>query len=243
MPYLPLIMPTAPQGFCATLTATNWIQQLLNLIATGSAVFDTSAGAGTIVLSQETTPDPTQRGFLWFKPSKGRVFSYGAGGWTSPHPYAAGSPVRFWFEGTPADIWAFDGGDGSDPTSTNPTGNVGAMWIIDPNYAGRSPMGVGAIPTSNPAKNLSLSENFGEGAHAQTAAEVGTHSHGPDAISADAFLGHAKVGQGVYNVGGGGDTSQFSLTAAAGTGAAANVVHPVRGLFCIMRSGRDNYTP
>jgi hypothetical protein len=52
------------------------------------------------------------------------------------------------------------------------------MWEVDHNYDGRSPMGPGAIPVSNPAKTLSLSEDYGSGTHAISITDRGSIDDG-----------------------------------------------------------------
>lgn len=199
------------------------------------AVFD---GVGTIVLDQESQPDPTQQNFLWRKRSDGRVYRHEGGAWISPHQYPPGSPFRAMWVGTLIQLQTFDGGD------TNPPGtNAGPMWEEDTTFAGRSPMGPGAITNTTPAKTLVVGEAYGDGGHTNTLAELVPHTHGPG-TGADAFLGHASpAGSGTMNVGGGTDTMSMPLTASTGTGDAFNVVHPVVGVYVIKRTSvRANYT-
>lgn len=242
---LPLIMPAVPEGFCETL-GPDWIQSLFNLIAQGNAILSSAAGAGTIILNQEGTPGVDQRNFLWRKPTKGNlIFQWITAAWVCPHPYAPNDPVAsMWVEATPAEIWAFDGGDGSDPDVVIPTAGVGAMWKVDHAYDGRSPMGVGAIPGSDPAISIAKGQNLGEGSHVQTIAEMPAHTHGPKESDADGILGHAIAGApATYNVLGGGDTISSPTTGTTGGGTAFGIVHSVRGMYRIIRTGRQYYTP
>lgn len=242
---LPIQVPTAPEGFCSTL-GENWVQQILNLVGQSVAVLSSSSGAGTIILRQEGVPDPSQRGFLWIRPSRGSIiFSWDGGAWTALNPVPSGGIERQWVEGTPNQIWLMDGGDGSDPSIVTPAGFTGAMWDIDHNYDGRSPMGVGAIPNSYPAKTLTLSENFGEGAHTPTLTELFPHTHGPG-TGADGILGHADgTVPATFNVLGGGDTIKLPTTGSAGGSAGAavpfNVTHPIRAGYMVKRTGRTKY--
>ena len=243
--YLPLQVPSAPEGFCSTLGA-DWVQQLLNLFGQSVAVLNSGSGAGTILLNQESLPGVDQRGFLWRRPSRGNLIFYWAGAWVAQNPIPSGGIERQWVEGTPAEIWLMDGGSGDDPSIVTPTGTVGAMWEIDTNYAGRSPMGVGAIPNSFPAKTLSLSENFGEGAHTQTEAEMFRHTH-PPKDGYGSFAGFVDAGQpSSFEITGGTEVEKMTATGETGgnagsTNDAANVVHPVRGGYMVKRTGRTLY--
>jgi hypothetical protein len=230
MPNLPIIPPTVPEGFCNTL-GEDWVQQIINLMGGAVALFD---GAGTIILNQETVPDADERVYLWFRPSTGRVYRWDGGAWVSPHPSTAEGIERKMFEGTPAEIWAQEGGDGSDPASVAPATNVGAMWEIDTAYAGRSPMGVGAISGSDPSKNLALSEDYGAGSHAITIPELPEHDH-------DIAYATADTGSGLPTVSNGTTEALNYPTATTGDGDAMLITHPVRGLYICKRTARVNY--
>lgn len=171
-------MPTVPEGFCSSLNDANWVQTLMNLIAQGVAKFQ---GSGfTVVLNQSTAPGPTDRDKLWRDTDTGRIYSWGAGAWVTPHPYDASGAVRMWWEGTENDSWAFDGGDGTNPAINPPATNNGAMWEVDHNYDGRSAMGAGLIQDSSPPKNLTVSEAYGSGIFTMNDANTsgfGTHTH------------------------------------------------------------------
>ncbi len=208
---------------------------------------------GTIVLNQESQPNANQRDFLWYKPSTGITYYWdtSTSAWISPHPAVAGGIDRRWVEGTPTEILTYDGGDTGAPGA-----NSGPMWEIDTNYAGRSPMGPGAIPGSFPPKTLLLSEDYGEGAHTGTAAQLVPHTHA-FGVSGGVDTDNILDGDNVHTVLPGGGTtaglqigltgdSQPSLTIepnqASGSVEASPVIHPVRGVFCIRRtSTRVNY--
>lgn len=240
---LPLQMPTVEEGFCNNLTGEDWVQVLFNKIAQGVAILNAGSGAGTIILNQESAPSAEQRDFLWFKPSTGLIFSWDSGGgaWTSPNRSPAGGSERRFFEGVDTEIWAYDGGDGSNPSVTPPAANVGAMWEIDTNYAGRSPMGPGAIASANPAKNLALSENFGDGAHTITIQELPAHTH-PPADDYGSFAGFVSPGEpSTVEATGGTEIERMLQTGATGGDEAMPIVHPCRGIYVIKRTARTNY--
>lgn len=234
---LAIQVPEVPEGFCNNL-GEDWIQAVINLMGQSVAIF---TGAGTIVLNQEDAPDPEERSFLWFKPSTGRIYAWDAGGgaWTSPHPLPANGIERRFLEGTPAEIWAYDGGDGSDPSTTAPAANVGAMWIIDTAYAGRVPMGVGTIPGSDPSKNLALSEDYGAGS-----VEIKTTNLPELQLTFPMFIGDDSSGS-TY------PTAPHTTSATnqsfpvspnpLGDGTPLNITNPVRGGYWCKRSARTNY--
>lgn len=174
MPDLPIIPPTLPEGFCPT----TW-QEFVNE-AVGKAVAQFSGSGFTVIISQPTQPDPVDRDKLWYDTDVGRLYRFTGGAWVLPHAYEASGDARLWWEGLEADVWAFDGGDGQDPSVSAPAANSGAMWEVDHNYDGRSPMGAGAIVDSDPAKSLAVSENYGSGIYELNDANTGgfgTHVH------------------------------------------------------------------
>lgn len=92
----------------------------------------------------------------------------------------------------------------------------------------------GDIPTANPAKTLAVGENFGEGAHTMTAAELATHDHVVHAFGEGGSLTDIQAGNNL--VAGAGEIERD--TDETGDGEAMPVIHPVRGLYCIKWSGR-----
>jgi hypothetical protein len=148
------------------------------------------------------------------------------------------------FVGSLTDLRSYDGGDG---TAGPATSTSGPAWQEDTDFQGRSPMGPGAIPTSNPAKTLSVGEDFGEGAHAQASTELYPHSHPPGDIF-NAFAGFVKPGQlSSYEIGGGTEIERMGFTGlqggnASGNADPANVVHPCRGAYIIRATARAFYT-
>lgn len=242
---LPLIPVTLPEGFCESLTGPNWAQTLIN-VGVGGSVAQLEGSGFSVVLVQDTQPDPDQQDALWYQPTTGLTFSFNGGAWVTPHRSPPGSDERRMWVGTLVGLRSFDGGDG---TATTPNTNVGAMWEEDPDFQGRSPMGVGAIPTSNPPANLAVATNYGEGAHTQTADEVGTHAHplGSDASiqNGDNVLcvSTGMAGAGLMR----GDTGSplTDLSVQNNTYTASQepmpVIHPVRGAYIIRRTNRVNY--
>lgn len=235
-------MPVAPEGICNSLNDANWVQTLLNLIAQGVAKFE---GSGfTVVLNQSTAPGATDRDKLWRDTDTGIIYEWSGGAWIAPHPEPASGDSRRWWAGTLVALETYDGGS-VGAVSTN----SGPMWEEDITMRGRSPMGPGAIPDSNPAKTLAIGEEFGEGAHEQDVEEVGPHTHpltaDPSIVTGDTInvvtTGTPSPGLQIGLTG----TPSTALSVVANEYAsgqqAGNVVHPVLGIFCIKRTGRTNY--
>lgn len=244
---IPILVPTAPEGFCSQLTGPDWPQVFANFFV-GRAVAQMSGTGFTVILNQEGVPGINDIDKLWRQPSTAArgLYSYISGAWIIPHPSPAGGNERRMWVGTLVGLRSFDGGDG---TATVPAGNVGAMWEEDTDFQGRSPMGPGAIPTATPAKTLAVIENYGEGSHTQTDQELAAHDH---PLAADASI---QNGTGVKVVGTGiGAAGLFiGLTGPPSTDLSVSnntftttqqpmpVIHPVRGVFVIRRSARVNY--
>lgn len=219
-------------------------------------------GQYTTIIASESEPVAADRGKLWYKLGVGGVplgviYRYFGGNWVSQNPEAASGFARRLFEGTPAQIWAYDGGSGDDPAVTAPSSAGGAMWEIDTNWTGRSPMGVGIVPTSNPSKTLSLSEDFGNGARLNLTQEVAPHTHNVWPVdngdgNADKNWSHFDAGGETCAGGTGFPISpndacplQTLLRADNPTYTAAQepapIIHPVRGCYIIKRTVRVFY--
>ena len=236
-------MPTVPEGFCNSLNNSNWVQTLVNLIAQGVAILD---GSGfSVVLNQSTAPGPTDRDKLWRDTDTGRVYNWDGGAWVTPNPEEPSGNARRLWAGSLSDLISYDGGSAGAVGT-----NSGPMWEEDTDMAGRSPMHPGSIPTANPAKILAVGENYGEGAHAQTTQEVGPHTH---PLVTEAGITNADGSIDVVNTGVGTAGLMIGLTGPQTTPLSVQtnaytttqepmpVLHPIRGLYVIKRTGRLNY--
>lgn len=125
------------------------------------------------------------------------------------------------------------------------------MWEIDPDLNGCSPMGVGAIPNSTPAKTLALDEQYGEGTHLLVTAEMPKHYH-PIVVNQDEDKGGGGCESGYTTIGGGevdGNLNKYDLMNCTESSTAANVggdtahqnTHPVVGVYFIRWTGRLYY--
>jgi hypothetical protein len=166
---LSLIPPTLPSDFC-TLSA----QEQVNLLIDGTQVTGSVEG-GTVFSTTEPSVDDRDKAWGLLNPDgtfTGKIFTYDNGFWGSEHLYAPSGDVRLIWAGIESDVWLFDGGNGVNPGVTAPTTYTGAMWEVDTVFAGRSPMGVGAISGSSPAKSLAIDEQYGDGSVTLTNEQV-----------------------------------------------------------------------
>jgi hypothetical protein len=252
---LTLVPGTLPEGYCPP-----DLQHLYDdMFGLGSATFpDTCAP----VIIGQTAPPPEDQGKPWVKTDGDngveRLYTFNnlLGAWLAKHPIDAGSNERRLWVGDVAGLKWHDGGDGNDNTGQVASG---AMWEVDTEFEGRSPMGPGLIPTSDPAKTLAVGENFGEGSHAIIEAETPQHDHVTSADSgSDLRLGLGNGGplggyNAVYPFPNTGTppwaphvatlTSKYGGDPSDPNGAAVplNNVHPVRGAHVIKRTARVWY--
>ncbi len=233
---LPIINGNLASGACFAneQARLNAFAAVLNAVLPGRTFFNFG----------DTKPSVENQGYPWLYTVDGRWYTF-SGSWKSPVP----NPSLFerrWFSGTLTDLLTYDGG-----SATGTGTEAGPMWQEDTTFIGRSPMHPGLIPetVSTFAKNLLVGENYGDGSHVQTTQELAVHAHFPDATKADGFLGHAVAGApATFNVTGGGDTINMAQTGTAGGNGltpsvtqAMNWAHPVKGLYCIMRTNRIYY--
>ena len=141
-------------------------------------------GEYSVIIKSITEPAAADRDKAWIKliddggdgiPGPYPPFNYYGGKWVVSNPIPASEPaVRLWFEGSEASVWSYDGGDGTDPTTTPPTNTTGAMWQVDHNYDFRFPLGAG---TSATPTTVSVGATGGEENHSLTIPELAPHSH------------------------------------------------------------------
>lgn len=248
---LPIESLTLPQDFCFT-SWQNTLDQFANhmraVLANGRSFYNFG----------DTVPTPDKQVYPWLKTVGGvpeRWYVYSSGRWIWPYTVPAGG-IRWNWAGTETDLKTFDGGE--DATVSIFTG---PFWEIDHDFDGRSPMGPGAIPDSTPAAILNIGNNFGEGSHKLTAAELPDLStalevgilipgHGGEDGARDAcdggtlsnpltnspalFPGYGQDSQGFPQV-------KMRQNAGGQTDQPHQTVHPVRGLYIIKRTIRAFY--
>lgn len=214
---LPILPGTLPPGVCYPDEQTRLVAFAENMSAQldGSAYYNYGS----------TQPSVENQGYPWLNTNDGRWYTF-VGRWRTPSNYSTGE--RRWWAGSLADLVTYDGGESGDP-----------MWEEDTDFQGRSPMGPGAIPSANPSKTLTVGENYGEGAHTMTEAELVEHTHEPPEGIAN-YIGYVEAGQpSSYEATGGTEMMTFGETAATGDGEAMPIIHPVRGLYCIKWTGKQ----
>jgi hypothetical protein len=194
-----------------------------------------------------TVPAVNNRGFPWIR-NAGDAFddtyNFLMGYWLAVYKAAPAGPngVRWDYEDTEASLFTFEGGENAPVTLV-----AGPYWEIDHNYDGRSSMGPGVIDNANPAKTLSVGENYGTGSVLATSDNVPPHTH-PFQRTDTNILNGANVKTVIPGAGGAGlqigltGTAQDDLSIGANTFTSAQeaipTISPVRGAYKIKRTGR-----
>lgn len=166
-------------------------QFALDLLGPSGIVTATIPGSGVPVIVQAGAPAPQYQGVaLWAKLVSGFLegtYWYN-GGWFRPHPVPPNSQSRLIWMGTEAALWAYDGGDGTNPSVTAPTQTTGAMWQRDTAFGAddgssifKVPIGIGVNPTAyngNPATTLAVGATGGAEKIQLAVSELPSHTHG-----------------------------------------------------------------
>ena len=106
--------------------------------------------SGLQIIVSASAPGPADQDKLWARLVGGYlegIYSF-LGGWYRPNPVPASGSARQIWTGTEADVWAYDGGDGTDPGSVTPTAVSGAMWQVDHAFDFKFPIGAGTNGTT-----------------------------------------------------------------------------------------------
>lgn len=226
---LPIRPGTLPPGICYESEQDRLVgfSENQQAVLTGMAIYNFGA----------VLPAPEYEIYPWFRTTDGMWYFY-SGDWISQRPRKDQDPnTRALYVGTLISLQTYDGGDTNPPSDRS-----GPMWEEDTTFIGRSPIGVGLIPGSNPPKTLALLEDHGAGSHIQTIAEMPVHAHPPMDADVDGFWMHRTLGTGGNgNVGGTPDAQRVAQTGTAGNGDPMSIVHPVRALYIIKPSNRLYY--
>lgn len=173
-----LTPPTFPPGYCPP----SWQQFSSDLI--GGTTVTLLVQSGTFIYNYgSTTPLPENRIYPWLNTNTGLWYTFQLGMWTAPRPIREQDPEYNWIwapvAGTPESaLWTKDGGDGTDPSIPgNVTAVTGSFWKVNHVIDGRTIIGAGAIPGSNPAITLSVGQTIGEAQHKLLLTEMESHSH------------------------------------------------------------------
>lgn len=197
----------------------------------------------TLIIS-ESEPAVADRDRVWFQlnvggaPS-GKFFIFSGGVWQMPNAEEPGSPARRFLVGaTAADVWAYDGGDGTDPSSNPPSDTSGAMWEVDSTMEGRFPLGAGTLSPSGTI--VAAGATGGADEVELTGAQNGPHTHEPLSPSTSFVCGGGTL---IVGMGSTPAASSAATTGSSGDGDPhANMPPYLVGLWC-KRTARVSYTP
>lgn len=168
--------------------------------------------------------------------------------WVWPHDVPPGSGIRQMWVGTEADLWFFDGGDGTDPAVATDT--TGGMWMVDTVFNSKSPRGA-VVGTLDPGVSAGadvatvplpsyLPPHFHNESLRVRSSQTNWHNWGNGVVADPGNLTH-------FLDAGPSNDCQTVTTASAGGGAIPDVVVPTIpasvGTFFIKRSARKYYTP
>lgn len=237
---------TLPQGYCFSS-----LQQYYNDII--GLTLAQLPGTFNLFNYGPNVPDPADQDKPWIRTDGlgnfDRVYTF-SGVWLSPHPTPpSGSERRIWV-GTEADLWSYDGGDGTDPATATDT--TGSMWAIDTTFAFKFPIGVGTNPVTyggNPATAVAVNGTGGQEQQTLVDANIPPHTHdcagvgqaGSSGSGHDYFWSNEASGPPPPS------NSKTLVTESAfgnGSGAANpfSVMPPYVGVYFIKRSSRKYFT-
>lgn len=185
----------------------------------------------SVMLFQESTPDATQRTYLWFKISESRVYSWNSsvGAWVSRHPYTFGSDARMFWTGTLASLETFDGGEAGSVGDA-----AGPMWQRDTSMNGRMAIGVGTLPSG---ATLVEGATGGEDLHTMTIGELVAHTH----TYSKYHPGAPYTGEEVDGTNTDGGQEPTAVSGSTGSTTPFNVMNPYKAGYWIRRSSRVYY--
>lgn len=165
---------TLPQGYCFT-----GLQQYYNDII--GLTLAQIPGSLSLFNFGANVPDPADQDKPWIRTNADGtlegIYTY-SGVWSRPHPVPAGDNERRIWVGTEAQLWSYDGGDGTDPAAATDT--TGSMWAIDTAFDFRFPVGAGTNATTydgNPASTIAVKGTGGAERHVLLEAELPEHTH------------------------------------------------------------------
>lgn len=212
--------PSTPQG-------------MINEVA--KSTVQLSAGNFTLIVIGSSTPASTDRDKLWYKTTVSRTYHWdaGIGAWVSAHQHDPLSEVRLLFVGTTTSLLSFDGGDG---TLATPAPAAGAMWQVDSDFAGRLPMGPGAITGSTISKTLALDESYGSGGITLAETNLPAHTHNVVGYGTTGAETHIQAANNLTATG-----AVTQATTSTGSTTPFEAVPPVLGVYFIKRSARQFY--
>lgn len=239
-----LYPPVLPPGYCLTT-----LQALANDFFAGATAEFRSDIGNSFFNYGDDLPSAENRIYPWFRtvggfPDDWYIFVTGA--WLALYPSPQSTGERRLWADTETALLTFDGGENAPVSLT-----TGPFWEIDTAMAGRSPMGPGDIPDSNPAVTLGVNDQIGSGSHLISSAEIAEHQHLSPWFSRPSLIeptsnefGHGPILSGASNVvddsAGTYADRVYPFTSKAGneTPTELSLVQPVVGWYGIKRTGR-----
>lgn len=173
-----LTPPSLPPGYCFT----TFQQLAIDLFAGAFGTIAASVGLGFNFGAAIPGVNDQSKPWLRLNASGAIIgtYSYAFGRWVREHPIPAGpNGWRGLWVGSVDDLYLFDGGDGSKPSTTPPTNVTGTFYEADPDWAGRVFIGAGTLPLSGTI--LSIGDIGGLDMVSLTVQEMPPHTHTPQA--------------------------------------------------------------
>lgn len=229
-----------PDGYCPTS-----YQTLGNDFA--AALTGYLPGSYITVITGDTEPAAIDRDKPWIR-SDGRWYQYsapGLGTWVARNNLPPGA-VMMYAAASEADIWAFDGGDGTNPTAAPPTASTGAMWEMVSQLAGKIPIGPGTLPVSTTVLTSGSTGGVDQFTLSQT--QLPDVDFQVQVRDGDPLLSSNVIG---YGGGGGVNTTTYAgagfsgsntVAASGGNGDPINNMPPYFAIYFIRRTARIWYT-
>jgi len=236
-------MGNFPEGYCfsGVQSYANDLVALLTGIVPG--------GAGLVISAN--VPAPGDQNKLWVRLNSDGTMEgiyIFLGVWLRPHPSPPNvNAVPLIWKGTEPDLWAYDGGDGTDPSANPPTDTTGAMYMRDTDFGAddgsipfRVPIGSGKNSVTydgNPATQINVGDTGGEERHKLVVGELASHTHD--------FVVNHETGQGGAGYKRDNDATQGSpalTTVATGGDLSHQNLPPYRGVIFARRTVRKFIT-
>lgn len=236
MPNVTISAANLPEGMCPPWLIPLWANTLAPSLSANLN------GALNVFNYGSSTPAPADQDKPWRRlnadGTPDKWYDYSGGGWIAPHALLPGSriiaPAALTTE---AQIWAWDGGDGSNPATTPPVGRTGAMWEVDPDLSAKFPLGAGELPMSHVTKVVG--DTGGEENHSLIVQELAAHHHNVQVVSANIESGSESTRLRSDST----TTQPEAVTDDTGAGVAHNTMPPYRTVYFIRRTNRLHYVP
>jgi hypothetical protein len=223
---LPIIPGTLVPGYCYPSSP----QQLLNDFASNMQA--QLAGGMAFYNYGSSKPDVGNNAYPWLNTNDMRWYRFD-GVWISPNPETS-ADVRRIFRGDATALTTYDGGDAGASSDRS-----GPMWAIDHDFDGRSPMGIGDIPSNTPAHTLGLGDLYGEGTHVLVQAELPNCAF---KTSQNFFPVTTDIDEGQEFPSGGHGARRQLIVTSGGSDTPHQTVHPIVAVQFIKRTSRLYYT-